>query len=222
MDKIEKNINLMKKTYKILVIVLTVLEIFTLGFFMFIFAVQAQSFDGSMEESIKFIRSLFLIGIPIIAITVDIAIYISLKNKINLISNTEPVSCVVEDFLITSYSRDHRRHYKINPVLKNVKTGELLCTFGIYNMSAYTIVQATNVNSLMAISIIRSDKSVVEIGDKVQVFIKEFVDLNVRIDSDDTYYLNNKKNKFNHGNSKYDISILNGLHFFKGFIDVEH
>ena len=215
------NQNVMKKTFKTVVIVLTILELLAMGFFTLIFSVLSKDFGGRAGIDLTLVRNCFLIGIPVIAIVVDIALYCSYKTKTAIMSDVKAIECVVEDIIITSYLRDHERKYKLIPVVKNTRTGELFCTFGKYNMSFYSSAQGRNANSLLAACIVRDDGSAVEIGDTVRVYIKESVNVNVIINPDNTYSLNGQKHNFNHENQKYDIELLNKLNFFKGIIDVE-
>ena len=103
-------------------------------------SVQIPDAGASASEvagMLRFIRVFVLIGGPAITVMAGIALYRSYKSKIRLMSEVEPLECVVEDFLISSYYRKHKRYYKITPVLRDISTGELYCTFGVYDTSAW-------------------------------------------------------------------------------------
>lgn len=212
---------IIKKLYTPLVIILTVFELFAMVFFAIIFSILSNDFGSKLDIDFALLRNCFLIGIPVIAVIVDIALYNAYKKRFALMKNIKAVDCVIEDMIFTSYLSNHKRRYKIYPVVKNTRTGELYCTFEKYNMSFYSSVQARNANSLLAANIVRSDGSAVNLGDPVRVYIKEFVGVNVSVNPDNTYSLNGHKHKFNHANQRYDINFLNKLKYFSGIIDVE-
>lgn len=213
----------LKKAFKTTVIVLTVMLLIMTAFFAVILTVLSGGF-GSVNSEIagmlRFIRTFVLIGGLIITVIADIALYRSYKSKTRLMFEVKPLDCAVEDFLISSYYQKHRRHYKITPVLRDISTGELYCTFGVYDMSFYASSWSQNGNSPLNISILRSDGSAVELGDPIRIYVKRTVDVKVETD-DSRYAFNGRWHEFNNVNNAYGMQIVHALRFFEGIVDVE-
>lgn len=220
MNNENKTVTELKKKLKTFMIVFIILEIISFLFFFVVFSFLSE-FEREGIGSAKYMHPIVMIAIPALSVIADTAFYISFKKKIKLASEVQPVQCAVEDFLIISYMQDRRRKYRLIPIVKNPATNDLLCTFGKYSMSVYTTVQAKNAATLRFVNIIRNDSSSVEVGDTVQVYIRRFVNVNVRLKADNTYYFDNNKYMFEHENQNYDITILQRLKFFEGMVDVE-
>ena len=213
----------MKKAFKTTVIIMTVILLIMTAVFAAVLTVLSAGF-GSVNDGIagtlRFIRAFVLIGGPVIAALADIALYRSYKSKTRLMSEVKPLDCVVEDFLISSYYRKNKRHYKITPIMREISTGELYCTFGVYDMSFYASSWSQNGNSPLSIRILRSDGSAVELGDPIRVYVKRNVEANVETDGS-RYAFDGRWNEFNNVNNAYGIQIVHTLHFFEGIVDVE-
>lgn len=218
----------LKKAFKTTVIILTVILLIMTAFFAVVLTVLGVSFagiNGEIAGTLRFIRTFVLIGGPVITVLADIALYRSYKSKTRLMLEVKPLDCVVEDFLISSYYRKHKRHYKITPVMREVSTGELYCTFGVYDMSFYASSWSQNGNSPLSIRILRSDGSAVELGEPIRVYVKRNVEVNVETDDADDgssrYAFDGRWHEFNNVNDACGMQIVHALHFFEGIVDVE-
>lgn len=216
-------ISALKKAFKTTVIILTVMLLIITAFFAVILTVLSGGFGSVNSEiagTLRFIRTFVLIGGPVITVMADIALYRAYKSKTGLMLEVQPLECVVEDFLITSYYRKHNRHYKITPILRDISTGELYCTFGVYDMSFYASSWAQNGGSPLNINILRSDGSAVGLGDPIRVYVKRPVDVTVETDGS-IYAFDRRWNEFGNVNEAYGMQIVHALRFFEGIVDVE-
>lgn len=212
----------LKKAFKMTVIILTVVLLLITVFFAVILTVLAGSFNSVNSDvagTLRFIRVFALIGGPAITVLADFSLYRSYKSKTRLMSEVKPAECVVEDFLISSYYNNHKRHYRITPILRDISSSELYCTFGVYDMSFYASSWSQNGSSLK-INILRSDGSAVELGDTVRVYVKRFVDVKVETD-DSRYAFDGRWHEFSNVNQAYGMQMLHVLRFFSGIVDVE-
>lgn len=213
----------LKKAFKMTAIILTVVLLIMTVFFTAILTVLAGSFgsvNSDVAGTLRFIRVFVLIGGPVITALADLSLYRSYKSKTRLMSEVKPSEYIVEDFLISSYYNDHKRRYRITPILRDISSNELYCTFGVYDMSFYASSWSQNGSSMLNINILRSDGTAVELGDTVRVYVKGFVDVKVETDGS-RYAFNGKWREFNNVNQAYGIQALHALHFFSGIVDVE-
>ena len=131
-----------------------------------------------------------------------------------------PISCSVEDFIITSYVMGEKKHYHIYLLLKDKKTQKLFFTYGKYSLSVYNYAYGKYGSALTNINIFRKDGSLVAVGDEVSVYIKKRVNVNVDFQNEQVRF-NKKPFVFKNVNEQYAPTIFANVVFYEGLVDVE-
>ena len=218
-----KNIvNAKKKFKKVLIFIITSLAISYL-LFQLIFN-KIISYENINQEKIKYINLIVLILFSILIALISIVFYKNKIKKLNDLLNTIPIKCVIEDFMVYIYgeTRGKDRTYRIVPLVRDLETNELYITYDDYSLSYYKSIESRNNYSLINKTIFRKDRSPVNVGDNVYIYIRRKLNTNVFIDkANNVIKLNNEKKILWFTNNNFDIDILNKTTFFEGVIEVE-
>ncbi|MDE6727549.1 MAG: hypothetical protein K2J80_06370 [Oscillospiraceae bacterium] len=130
------------------------------------------------------------------------------KKSADIIKNAAAEKCVVEIFFIV---KREDGGYEYTPVVR-APGGEFLMTFGDYDKSMYVKIPVKKREDWGKLQIQRSDRSVVNVGDTVLVYIKGYpnckLDPQANLDKDiDDYDLK--------------ASVMKEAKVFEGVIDIE-
>lgn len=166
----------------------------------------------------------FLLGIILGAILlyllIDILFYVFQIYKRKKLINVIPVKCVVEDFVVSYYTKEKIDVY---PIVKDANNN---LYFPYHEISNYTTIY-TRVNYDYNFKIIRKDKSELKIGDTVYLYKDKDLDVKIKINKEKNrvkIYKNKISNlliKYNHQNKNYDIDIFNKMIYYEGAIEIE-
>lgn len=201
-----------KKTTLLIFLIFEVLGMFLIiGVF--------NKFQHELKDFPIYFKYIFLIFYIVGFIIVD-AWFLKNINKLKDLIDIKPLKCIIEDFIVIGHTHDRERRYKIYPVVKSINDNKLYFTYGSYCLSGYNTIYSQMNNSLLNMTIIRKDKTKVEIGDVAYLYLRRNLDFNININSDkNMIYLGKTKIYFNHIN---DINMFKELHYFEGIIDVEN
>lgn len=225
----KKNINIKKaiKKFELVLIFLIIIQVISILIFNSIFFNNIEIFSD-IPIDFNTIKT-FIIGLFIVlCIIADITYMYQHIYKRKFLINSEVRECIIEDFIITYYVNSNRENidYKIEPVIRDIKTNKIYFTYSDYNLSYYNSVEARSGKSIVNKQIFRKDKSFVNVGDKAYFYIRKILDVNVVIDSNkNVIYLKTKNSKrkirYKHVNENYNISDVKDFIFFEGIIEVE-
>ena len=216
MEKIE---NAVKKIKTILTI-LNIIEI--TGLFIINIVLDKMVSVFAFEDNIAFLIKSISNGFILIILIVQNVLLIRRMAKTKEMMNIVPIHGIIEDFIITSYSIEADTKYNVYFLVKNLKDGKLYFTYGDYSLSYYDFTYGKNGDVLSGINVFRKDGSTVKIGDIVYLYVKNYVNVNVEIDSfKNILKLNNQKIHYQNVNTKYDISIFKSLTYFEGIVEIE-
>lgn len=139
------------------------------------------------------------------------------KKSIDAITKNPPIECEVYDFLIWGQGKS----YDKMPIMRNIVTGELYFTFGNHDLSLNRTVEAKSPELVSDMKILRDDNSELQVGDPVSLYIKRFFDPKLHIEpNDDHYFLDGANRRFINIVPEHDISVMNEVKFFEGYVDV--
>lgn len=139
------------------------------------------------------------------------------KSSTDVIAKNAPVECEVYDLLIIG----QRSKYELSAILRNIVTGELYYTFGKYDLSLMPKARAKKPGLLSEMKIYHNDMSEVQVGDSAFIYIKRFFDPKLHIEpNDDHYFLDGSNHLFRNTVPEHDISVMNEVKFFEGYVDV--
>lgn len=170
-------------------------------------------------EEFRLIISIFAIAAFVYGDMLYWVIYI---RKLKKLLYVRPVKCVVEDMIVTSYRRDNKTHYNLTFLLRGLDDGNLYYTYGRHKIAFYTTVNSSMNKSLLEICAIRKDRTPVNLGDMVYIYINQFINIPVDVDRmTDTVKLDGETYMYRHINANYDASVFESVYFFDGAVDIE-
>lgn len=142
---------------------------------------------------------------------------VTAKKAVDVITKNPPIECEVYDFLILGQGKS----YEKMPIMRNIVTGDLYFTFGKYDLSINRTIEAKSPEQVSDMKILRDDKTELQVGDHTFLYIKRFFDPKLHIEpNDDHYFLDNENHPFRNTVPEHDISVMNGLKFFEGYVDI--
>lgn len=159
-----------------------------------------------------------ILGAFFLYLLIDILIYFFQIHKRKKLLNVLPIRCILEDFVVSYYSK---KKFDVYPIVKDSNNN---LYFPYHNVSNYATVYTT-VNYKYNFKIIRKDKSELKIGDTVYLYKDKDLDVNVKIEKNTVKIYKNKISnlliKYNHHNDNYDIDVFNKMIYYEGAIEIE-
>lgn len=128
------------------------------------------------------------------------------RKSADIIMNGQAERCVVEQLFAVKKGKD----YVYTPVVRTSE-GQLLITFGEYDHSMYVAIRVRSLADRVNLQIQRKDRSILNIGDTVLVYIKNYPDFKFNTDMLDKS-TNNYESK---------RAALAEVKMFEGIVDVE-
>lgn len=160
--------------------------------------------------------SILLIGGGL-CVVIDVCLLVSGKKSVDAITKNPPIECEVYDFVIDFYGKG----YCLFPIFRNIVTEELYYTFGKYDLSLNKITFAKKPEQRSEMKIMRGDDTELRVGDHTFLYIKRFFDPKLHIEpNDDHYFLDGDNHPFRNTVPEHNISMMNELKFFEGYVDV--
>ena len=192
--------------------------------FYIIFRAFFQEIILAMEfNNYKYALYIFSFVVFVFYVFTDVLYWNAYIKKLKKLLYVRPVKCVVEDMIVTSYRRNDRMRYKLSFLVKGLEDEKLYYTYGRYKVASYTIIHSYMNNSLLGISAVRKDRTAVEIGDIIKIYINKMVDIAVDVDyMADTVKFDGEKYPYIHANMNYDASVFEKVNFFDGALDIEN
>lgn len=161
-------------------------------------------------------KSVLLIGVGV-CVVIDVCLLVSGKKSVDAITKNPPIECEVYDFVIDFYGKG----YCLFPIFRNIVTGDLYFTFGKYDLSLNSTTFAKKPEQRSEMKIFRADNSELKVGDPAFIYIKRFFDPKLHIEpNDDHYFLDNENHLFRNTVPEHDISVMNEVKFFEGYVDI--
>jgi hypothetical protein len=182
-------------------------------------------FSAATPEKMNFdsIKNIITISFVFIFLIVNVLFCIKKIYPLNKTAKLTPKICKIEDFVIHVYRRNGDRECKVYPLVKDIETGKLYFTFGDYNLSYYKYMYLSQSSTNVTVNVLRSDKSIVKIGDTALFYINETITPKIKIDENNNFIkLNGEKIKYLHVNPSYNINIFNSVEFFKGVLEIDN
>ena len=107
--------------------------------------------------------------------------------------------------------------------MRGLDDDNLYFTFGDYSASYYNTRYVNLKTTSLGISAYRKDRTPVELGDIVHIYICNMIDVLVDVDYvKNTVKLDGKKYGYKNANENYDASIFQRVRFFVGAVDIEN
>lgn len=132
-----------------------------------------------------------------------------------------PVKCVVEDFIITNRRHDRKKHYHVNLLIRDPDNGQLYFTYGPHSLSFYNSVYIQSGQKLSKISILRKDRTQVQLGDVVWLYILKEAKVSVKIKIN-RLLLNGKEFSYENVNPEISTESFQQVRFVEAAVDVEN
>lgn len=188
--------------------------------------VSSFSFSDTSGEDTSIISKLFpcmLMGVAaLVYIRMDVALW---KLKISRLENllyTKPIKCVVEDIVAECYRHDGKKRYKAKFLVRGLDDDKLYFTFGDYSASYYNTRYVNLKTTSLGISAYKKDRTPVELGDIVHIYICDMLNVSVDVDyGKNTVKLDGKKYVYKNANENYDARVFENVRFFAGVVDIE-
>lgn len=168
------------------------------------------------------INFIIYIGIALVLI-INYIYYKEYIKKLNTLINIKPIKCEIVDFIYYEKGSYDSRSYKINMIVKDLKTNKLYFSYSNHFIAWWTSVYTALNNHTMSHCILRKDKSIVNIKDIVYLYIIKETKPNIEINEQKQYIkLNKEKIPFKHVNENIDINIFKNINYYEGAIEVEN
>ncbi len=171
------------------------------------------------ESTVSLVITALTLVLVVMAAVIDVAVLGKIL-RVRPLLTVQPIACVVEDVVVTAYTSDGEKRYKVFLLVRDPQKGGLLFTYGKHSLSYYNYTYAKAGRYLDGIDIFRKDGSSVAIGDEVQVYLKKTVKVKVSLRKGELT-LNGKPFRYTHVNPKYDATVFKDTNFYVGAVDVE-
>lgn len=168
---------------------------------------MAAVFVGIASQSSGLFWVILVLAVPFAAYAIVFNI-MQYKKSADIIKNFPAEKCVIEFFYVIKRSGGGYEH---TPVVRS-PGGELLMTYGDFDKSMYIKIPVKYREDRGKLQILRHDRSVVNIGDTVLVYLKGFYkrDIESLVELDKTADDYDRK-----------ASLMKDVRIFEGVIDIE-
>lgn len=134
----------------------------------------------------------------------------------------KPVRCRIEDIIYVGHKEDGHTKFNPYPIVRSLEDNRLFFAYGNYSLSPFRTSTFGVYKRMVECTIYKKDGTPVNVGDIVDMYILQSLDIPVRINVEkDIVKLKNRKFRFYHKNDEFQITMFTKVNIFRGVIDLE-